>query len=1130
MLSFSTLQIPPPSNWQDFESLCCDLWREIWKDPNTKKNGRQGQPQNGVDIFGRPEQGKEWAGIQCKGKDNYSDKSLTEDEVRREVEKAKSFTPKLSQFIVATTGLKDGRLQELARSITEEHLRNDLFPIHIWAWEDIKNILESFPEVTAKHYPMLAAVAKNLESSVREIDKTTKQILEKVDMLESKSSFSFAVPIDALPQELSWSADEINSPSFVAPQYGQGVIRRNRLISLVSQILNEKTSVYIYAPSGYGKSILLSQIQEINKETEMWWIDCERDCNEFKKFQHLLNTFTKKKYGYQSLSESPRELAIMLNNIVGIKTDKKLCLLIDHTDNIDPGIQAFLHETICQRDKVSIVLAGTKFKFKKQKKLEAGGLLRIMDHTELVFNAEDIETLFKEVDIAGCSDLPHTIYEAIMAISGGWPIVIGLLKEKIKKEGDCIASVIGELQKLPKNELYDYLIEGYWNNFDATFKSLLLNTSIYVLFDRSDAEAVLPGIDMASHWAFLLHDFPFIIRIDNTFVMYQNMFKSFLCERLTREFSPKVIKTLHEMACDHFLSKGIPPAAHHHAKEAKDSQRIIRAAHELVEFLYMRSAYSSLQNILKELSIDIRWSDPIFAVYQGRYFQYLNDLTNAMKWYQRAEDLFAQEGNEYWKIGITNDIGSALRQSNKVDEAISKYNKALDGIKNGQPSIQFAEIIANRGACYFQKGLLEMAGADFEKAEEMFKLTEHSSALARLYLNMSSIAQNKKEYRLAEELLKKALDISQKYEIAEITYFAATTLGQIYLEEKKFSDAFQFFKLGVVTALQTGYMHSTLPFSLNNYGLSAAFVDEPDEDGIVPLILALKMKEVTGLNISGTLQNLTTLLLRLGLFDKARSYLIDMISAAEKEKKEETLLDALIRFKYYLKLRGESDDQLLLSRSAVLENHPKKGFYQRGTERLYLEGTTRVALRKASPILSESGALEATDKEGEQIVIDIAGEIFKGKESLPLLCSENLIDTLTEEITLSCDSSQNYLIEFTLDMNKLSDESSQLIAIWWVRKDQHCWVQAFWRKRSDSHDVIFEGSNGFLFQYNEQGNDWVPAQHENNCTCGNIEDHKQLLNVAKRIISVHQKQDKEFYSLTRSGRKYVMIPHVPLKI
>ena len=35
-------QIPPPAYWQDFEELCHKLWREIWGDINTQKNGRQG--------------------------------------------------------------------------------------------------------------------------------------------------------------------------------------------------------------------------------------------------------------------------------------------------------------------------------------------------------------------------------------------------------------------------------------------------------------------------------------------------------------------------------------------------------------------------------------------------------------------------------------------------------------------------------------------------------------------------------------------------------------------------------------------------------------------------------------------------------------------------------------------------------------------------------------------------------------------------------------------------------------------------------------------------------------------------------------------------------------------------------
>lgn len=150
---FSNLQIPPPSHWSDFESLCCDLWRVIWEDPNTKKNGRQGQLQNGVDIYGRPHEGNLWSGIQCKCKNNDLNKNLTASEVEEEIQKAKSFVPRLSEFIIATTGPKDTKIEELARKITQEHLNEGLFSVNIWGWNDIKERLEDFPNVKDKHYP-----------------------------------------------------------------------------------------------------------------------------------------------------------------------------------------------------------------------------------------------------------------------------------------------------------------------------------------------------------------------------------------------------------------------------------------------------------------------------------------------------------------------------------------------------------------------------------------------------------------------------------------------------------------------------------------------------------------------------------------------------------------------------------------------------------------------------------------------------------------------------------------------------------------------------------------------------------------------------------------------------------------
>ncbi len=51
---------PPPANWQDFEDLCLKLWRPRLID--AKKNGRSGQPQAGVDIFGRDPKIEEVAG------------------------------------------------------------------------------------------------------------------------------------------------------------------------------------------------------------------------------------------------------------------------------------------------------------------------------------------------------------------------------------------------------------------------------------------------------------------------------------------------------------------------------------------------------------------------------------------------------------------------------------------------------------------------------------------------------------------------------------------------------------------------------------------------------------------------------------------------------------------------------------------------------------------------------------------------------------------------------------------------------------------------------------------------------------------------------------------------------------
>lgn len=138
-------QLKKPSNWQDFEKLCKLLWGEIWGcEDIIKRHGRQGQNQHGVDVFSYVEKYGGYCGIQCKGKDDYTDAQLTEKEIDAEIRKALDFEPKLRLLVFATTANKDAKTEGYIRSKDVENRENGLFAVDIASWEDIVDQLERY--------------------------------------------------------------------------------------------------------------------------------------------------------------------------------------------------------------------------------------------------------------------------------------------------------------------------------------------------------------------------------------------------------------------------------------------------------------------------------------------------------------------------------------------------------------------------------------------------------------------------------------------------------------------------------------------------------------------------------------------------------------------------------------------------------------------------------------------------------------------------------------------------------------------------------------------------------------------------------------------------------------------------
>ncbi|GHD21331.1 hypothetical protein ACFOEZ_19955 [Tianweitania populi] len=148
MTSIHSLEIPKPKNWQDFEAITLDALRLRWGSPNLSANGRPGQKQKGVDIFGPDDIGRR-IGAQCK---RYA-KPLKIEMVKAEVENSDAFEPALNAIYIATTRDRDTKLQMEVRMYSDKRVSEGKSAVGLLFWDDIVGSLGANPSTFKSHFP-----------------------------------------------------------------------------------------------------------------------------------------------------------------------------------------------------------------------------------------------------------------------------------------------------------------------------------------------------------------------------------------------------------------------------------------------------------------------------------------------------------------------------------------------------------------------------------------------------------------------------------------------------------------------------------------------------------------------------------------------------------------------------------------------------------------------------------------------------------------------------------------------------------------------------------------------------------------------------------------------------------------
>lgn len=146
----ATSDFPPPKNDKEFEEMVRDIFAAHWNDPDTKIFGRSGQKQNGVDIYGRPNQQDSWFGIQCKVRKTGN---LPRKTLEHEIREAHSFHHKLHTYIFVTTHARDTELEKIVEKLDEIESSNGNFRVQIKFWDDVCSLLSENIRIARKYYP-----------------------------------------------------------------------------------------------------------------------------------------------------------------------------------------------------------------------------------------------------------------------------------------------------------------------------------------------------------------------------------------------------------------------------------------------------------------------------------------------------------------------------------------------------------------------------------------------------------------------------------------------------------------------------------------------------------------------------------------------------------------------------------------------------------------------------------------------------------------------------------------------------------------------------------------------------------------------------------------------------------------
>ena len=279
----STAKWPRPKSEDEWEEMVLDAMRLLWRDPNAQRNGRRGQRQHSVDVFGKA--GSFTVAAQAKNMD-----ALCKKDAMAEIAKAEAFQPPIHEFYFVIGGTRDASFQEFIRLLSDDRNSKGKFAVHVLFFEEVCQQLSLDNRLVIKYwsaflwlFALANAVPKALTGPVMDCEAAADRLMALEEFkafttkLESASGgevhalmFVDQIPkLDAPPGNLERSWQVVIAECHKTPHLTS---YQEHIVTLCRVAVDVDTGSLLFCPAGGERWLSRDEWQDMG----LWFLQPER--------------------------------------------------------------------------------------------------------------------------------------------------------------------------------------------------------------------------------------------------------------------------------------------------------------------------------------------------------------------------------------------------------------------------------------------------------------------------------------------------------------------------------------------------------------------------------------------------------------------------------------------------------------------------------------------------------------------------------------------------------------------------------------------------------------------------------------------------------------------------------------